>query len=105
MDSIVKDVPKDFSVMPLLSNDQVILQVANHVNATLLVQILMIKHSYQFVTGWLVIAAVNIMLLVEIAIDAKTAILISQVLTYEIMTLIYDWIICSQINENFQCIK
>ena len=51
MDSIVKDVPKDFSAMPLQSSDQVILQVASHVNATLLVQILMIKHNYQFVTG------------------------------------------------------
>ena len=51
MDSIVKGVPRDFSVMPLQSSDQVILQVASHVNATLLVQILMIKHNYQFVTG------------------------------------------------------
>ena len=81
MDSIVKDVPKDFSVMPFLSNDQVILQVANHVNATLLVQILMIKHNSQFVTGWREIAAVNIMSLVEIVIVVKTDILISQVLT------------------------
>ena len=81
MDSIVKDVPKDFSVMPLLSSDQVTLQAANHVNATLLVQILMIKHNYQFVTGWREIAAVNIMSLVEIVIVVKTDILISQVLT------------------------
>ena len=81
MDSIVKDVPKDFSAMPLQSSDQVILQVASHVNATLLVQILMIKHNYQFVTGWREIAAVNIMSLVEIVIVVKTDILISQVLT------------------------
>ena len=81
MDSIVKDVPKDFSVMLLQSNDQLILQAASHVNATLLVQILMIKHSYQFVMGWRETAAVNIMSPVEIATVVKMDILISQVLT------------------------
>ena len=61
MDSIVKDAPKDFSAMLLQSSDQAILQAASHANAILLVQILTIKHNYQFATGWREIAAVNTM--------------------------------------------